>query len=138
MEDFGLLKGTQFDFGKEWTKKGESGPGSLEDCLTEATMETYMNKNGLRYKMNKTDKEREGLKLFGGLLPEVKFTVPGLNVDVNIVAPQVESVWEAFGFTARGGTEGGPGETPAMESRFSKSGFMPVESDVKDDAADDL
>ena len=100
MEDFGLLKGTQFDFGKEWTKKGESGPGSLEDCLTEATMETYMNKNGLRYKMNKTDKEREGLKLFGGLLPEVKFTVPGLNVDVNIVAPQVESIWEAFGFTA--------------------------------------
>ena len=138
MEDFGLLKGTAFDFGKEWTKEGASGPGSIEDCLSEATMETYMNKNGLRYKMNKTEKEREGLKLFGGLLPEIRFTVPGLNVDVNIVAPQVESVWEAFGFTARGGTEGGPGETPAMESRFSKSGFMPVESDVKDDAADDL
>ena len=100
MEDFGLLKGTQFDFGKEWTKEGASGPGSIEDCLSEATMETYMNKNGLRYKMNKTDKEREGLKLFGGVLPEFQFTVPGLNVDVNIVAPQVESIWEALGFTA--------------------------------------
>lgn len=100
MEDFGLLKGTQFDFGKEWTKEGASGPGSIEDCLSEATMETYMNKNGLRYKMNKTDKEREGLKLFGGLLPEVRFTVPGINVDVNIVAPQVESIWEALGFAA--------------------------------------
>ena len=88
MEDFGLLKGTQFDFGKEWTKEGASGPGSIEDCLSEATMETYMNKNGLRYKMNKTDKERAGLKLFGGLLPEVSFNVPGLNVDVNIKAPE--------------------------------------------------
>ena len=126
MEDFGLLKGTQFDFGKEWTKKGESGPGSLEPCLTEATMETYMNENGMRYKMNKTAQEREGLKLFGGLLPEFQFTIPGLNVDVNIVAPQVESVWEAFGFTARGGVEGGPGEPPAMESRFGDTG-------VKDD-----
>ena len=98
MEDFGLLKGTQFDFGKEWTK--EDGSNKIEDCLSEATMETYMNKNGLRYKMNKTDKEREGLKLFGGLLPEVRFTVPGINVDVNIVAPQVESIWEALGFAA--------------------------------------
>merc|ERR1712147_60405 len=86
--------------GKEWTKEGASGPGSIEDCLSEATMETYMNKNGLRYKMNKTDKEREGLKLFGGLLPEISFNVPGLNVDVNIKAPEVESLWEAMGFTA--------------------------------------
>mmetsp|Transcript_7558 Transcript_7558/g.22412 ORF Transcript_7558/g.22412 Transcript_7558/m.22412 type:complete len:248 (+) Transcript_7558:62-805(+) len=100
MEDFGLLKGTQFDFGKGWTKEGQRGPGSLEDCMSEATMETYMNKNGLRYKMNKTDKEREGLKLFGGLLPEISFNVPGLNVDVNVAAPQVESIWEAMGFTA--------------------------------------
>merc|ERR1719282_1239159 len=96
MEDFGLLKGTAFDFGKEWTR----ADGKIEDCLSEATMETYMNKNGLRYKMNKTDKEREGLKLFGGLLPEISFNVPGLNVDVNIKAPEVESLWEAMGFTA--------------------------------------
>merc|ERR1719263_1066837 len=73
MEDFGLLKGTPFDFGKEWTKDDGS---------------------------NKTDKERAGLKLFGGLLPEVSFNVPGLNVDVNIKAPEVESIWEAIGFTA--------------------------------------
>jgi hypothetical protein len=102
-EDFGLLKGTPFDYGKEWSKEG-AGPGgagtNIEDCLTEATMETYMNKNGLRYKMNKTAEEREGLKLFGGLLPEIKFNVPFLNVDVNIAAPQVESIWEAIGFTA--------------------------------------
>merc|ERR1719486_1277409 len=102
MEDFGLLKGTVFDFGREWTKDGmtEDQKGSIEDCMSEATMETYMNKNGLRYKMNKTDKEREDLKLFGGLLPEISFNVPGLNVDVNVKAPQVESIWEAMGFTA--------------------------------------
>merc|ERR1719327_1225220 len=62
-EDFGLLKGTPFDYGKEWSKEG-AGPGgagaNIEDCLTEATMETYMNKNGLRYKMNKTAKEGAG------------------------------------------------------------------------------
>merc|ERR1719263_2453530 len=73
MEDFGLLKGTPFDFGKEWTKDDGS---------------------------NKIDKERAGLKLFGGLLPEISFNVPGLNVDVNIKAPEVESIWEAIGFTA--------------------------------------
>jgi len=102
-EDFGLLKNTPFDYGKEWSKEG-AGPGgagaNIEDCLTEATMETYMNKNGLRYKMNKTAEEREGLKLFGGLLPEIRFNVPFLNVDVNIAAPEVESIWEAIGFTA--------------------------------------
>mmetsp|Transcript_359 Transcript_359/g.943 ORF Transcript_359/g.943 Transcript_359/m.943 type:complete len:214 (+) Transcript_359:32-673(+) len=89
MEDFGILKGTAFDFGKEWEG---------EDCLSEAKLETYMNKNGLRYKMNKTDKERAGLKLFD--LPEIKFTIPGLKVDVNIAAPEVESIWEALGFAA--------------------------------------
>merc|ERR1719362_1791204 len=96
MEDFGLLKGTVFDFGKEWTRSD----GKIEDCLSEATMETYINKNGLRYKMNKTDKEREGLKLFGGLLPEISVMIPGINAELNVKAPQVESIWEAMGFTA--------------------------------------
>jgi len=102
MEDFGLLKGTPFDFGKEWTKDGmnEQQKDSIEDCMSEALMEKYMNDKGLRFKMNKTAKEREGLKLFGGLLPEFQFNVPGLNVDVKIAAPEVESIWEAIGFTA--------------------------------------
>merc|ERR1719191_476452 len=82
MEDFGLLKGT------------------VEDCMSEATMEKYMNDNGLRFKMNKTAKEREGLKLFGGLLPEFEVNIPILNVDLKVAAPEVESIWEAIGFTA--------------------------------------
>lgn len=89
MEDFGILKGTAFDFGAEWQG---------EDCISEAKMESYLNKQGLRYKMNKTDKERAGMKLFN--FPELSFRVPFLNVDVNIAAPEVESIWEAFGFTA--------------------------------------
>lgn len=94
MEDFGLLKGTKFDFGAEW--RGE-------DCLSEAKLETYLNKQGLRYKMNKTSKERAGMKLFN--LPELKFTVPFLKVDVEIAAPEVESIWEALGFTATSNNE---------------------------------
>jgi len=102
MEDFGLLKGTPFDFGREWTKDGmtEQQKGSIEECMSEATMEKYMNDNGLRFKMNKTAKEREGLKLFGGLLPEFEINVPFLNVDLKVAAPEVESIWEAIGFTA--------------------------------------
>merc|ERR1719191_2105820 len=48
MEDFGLLKGTVFDYGREWTKSGmtEQQKGSLEDCMSEATMEKYMNEIG--------------------------------------------------------------------------------------------
>ena len=102
MEDFGLLKGTPFDFGREWTKDGmtEQQKGSIEECMSEATMEKYMNDNGLRFKMNKTAKEREGLKLFGGLLPEFEINVPFLNVDLKVAALEVESIWEAIGFTA--------------------------------------
>ena len=59
-----------------------------------------MNDNGLRFKMNKTAKEREGLKLFGGLLPEFEINVPFINVDLKVAAPEVESIWEAIGFTA--------------------------------------
>lgn len=99
MEDFGLMKGTKFDFAKEWSER--EGGTRFEDVLSEARMETYMNDKGLRFKMNKTAKEREVTpKLFGGLLPEIQFTIPGLNVDVNIAAPRVDSIWEALGFTA--------------------------------------
>merc|ERR1711924_416030 len=99
MEDFGLLKGTVFDYGREWTKSGmtEQQKGSLEDCMSEATMEKYMNDNGLRFKMNKTAKEREGLKLFGGLLPEFEVNIPILNVDLKVAAPEVESSGRPLG-----------------------------------------
>lgn len=91
MEDFGFMKGTVFSFKDEWGK---------EDCISEVKVEKYMNEQGLRFKMNKTAKERENLKLGGGVFPEFSFTIPLLNVDVNIAPPQTESIWEAFGFTA--------------------------------------
>eukprot|EP00633_Aureoumbra_lagunensis_P003394 CAMPEP_0197290924 /NCGR_PEP_ID=MMETSP0890-20130614/10317_1 /TAXON_ID=44058 ORGANISM="Aureoumbra lagunensis, Strain CCMP1510" /NCGR_SAMPLE_ID=MMETSP0890 /ASSEMBLY_ACC=CAM_ASM_000533 /LENGTH=210 /DNA_ID=CAMNT_0042763301 /DNA_START=67 /DNA_END=699 /DNA_ORIENTATION=- len=94
MEDFGILKGTPFSFGNEWQG---------EDAISEVKLEKYLNKEGLRYKMNKTEKERAGLKLFDG--PEIKFTIPILNVDVNITPPEVESIWEALGFAATSNNE---------------------------------
>ena len=96
MEDFGILKGTKFDFAKEW-----GGRGQFEDVLSEARLENYMNNNGLRYKMNKTQKEAEAApKLGGGLLPEVSFTIPGLGVNINVKAPRARPA--AFFFPLRG------------------------------------
>mmetsp|Transcript_25622 Transcript_25622/g.78824 ORF Transcript_25622/g.78824 Transcript_25622/m.78824 type:complete len:206 (-) Transcript_25622:161-778(-) len=89
MEDFGLLKGTKFSFGEEW--KGQ-------EVLSEVAVEKYMNSKGLRYKMNKTDKERAGLKLLD--FKPIQFSIPFINVNVDIAPPQVESIWEALGFTA--------------------------------------
>ena len=88
MEDFGLLKGTPFDFGREWTKEGmtEQQKGSIEECMSEATMEKYMNDNGLRFKMNKTAKERRP-QVFGAS-SEFEINVPFINVDLKVAPPK--------------------------------------------------
>jgi hypothetical protein len=41
----------------------------------------------------------------GGFFPEFSFTIPFLNVVVNIGPPETESIWEALGFTASGCVE---------------------------------
>mmetsp|Transcript_3722 Transcript_3722/g.9583 ORF Transcript_3722/g.9583 Transcript_3722/m.9583 type:complete len:148 (+) Transcript_3722:26-469(+) len=86
-EDFGLFKGTDLSFSGTWGR---------DAVISEAKMESYLNENGYRYKLNKTPEERDGQKLFE--FPEIQFSIPVLKVDVTIAAPEVASVWEAFGF----------------------------------------
>jgi len=82
MEDFGILKNSGIGFDDLW----EGQP-----VISEAKLEQVLNKDGLRYKMNKTAKEAEGLS-FG--------------VDIGpFKAPKVESIWEALGFTATSNNE---------------------------------
>ncbi|KAJ1444287.1 hypothetical protein M885DRAFT_553331 [Pelagophyceae sp. CCMP2097] len=56
MEDFGLLKQTQFSFIEEWSNQGRLRPE-----LSETQLEKYLNKEGLRYRMDRTaDEAKEG------------------------------------------------------------------------------
>merc|ERR1719203_1395859 len=79
MEDFGLFRGSKsLDYSGLW---------ETEDCISEAKMEKRFNSEGLRYKMNKTEKEASAFEpLFG-------------------IGPRVESIWEALGFTATSNNE---------------------------------
>ena len=82
MEDFGFLKSTGIGFDDLW----EGNP-----VISEAKLEQVLNEQGLRYKMNKTAKEAEGLQLGFDFGP--------------LKAPRVESIWEALGFTATSNNE---------------------------------
>merc|ERR1712199_94083 len=56
-EDFGFLKGTAFDFSKEWEDQA---------VLSEANTEKELNKDGLRYRMAPTEKEKMETGRTGG------------------------------------------------------------------------
>jgi hypothetical protein len=86
--DFGLFKGTKYSFDEEWN--------GLE-CISEVGLEKRLNQDGLRYKMNRTEKEAEEV---GPLGPDIR--IPFLGT---IKAPRVESIWEALGFTATSNNE---------------------------------
>jgi len=94
MEDFGLFKNTKFSFDDEW---------SGNEVISEAALERRLNKDGLRYKMNRTDKEADEV---GPLL-----NLPGFTVNLPLIGetylgpPKVESIWEALGFTATSNNE---------------------------------
>jgi hypothetical protein len=75
MEDFGLFTGTGIGFSDLWE-------GS--EVISEVGIENNLNKEGLRYRMNRTPEECAQV----GQL----FNLPG--------APFVASIWEALGFTA--------------------------------------
>mmetsp|Transcript_39987 Transcript_39987/g.125150 ORF Transcript_39987/g.125150 Transcript_39987/m.125150 type:complete len:156 (+) Transcript_39987:86-553(+) len=80
-EDFGL-----FGFEKEWENEF--------DVLSEARLEKALNDKGVRYRMNRTDKENDERELMD--LPSFKLGPIVIN------APKVGSIWEALGFTATG------------------------------------
>jgi len=89
MEDFGLFKNTGIGFEDLW---GEN------DVISEVGIEKALNKDGLRYRLNKTVQEAEAC---GNLadLPGFTIDVPGVG-PTYFGAPKVESIWEALGFTA--------------------------------------
>ena len=91
-----LLNGVQLPRSVTCRADDEVGiPNKIEDCLTEATMETYMNKNGLRYKMNKTDKE----KLLPKLLPKLPPKLPQVTHAFKALHP---GVWRVLAVTEKG------------------------------------
>ena len=82
MEDFGFLRNTGIGFDDIW---------GGNPVISERTLEKELNNYGLRFRMNRTEKECD--------------EIGNLGVDINIgplclKSPRVASIWEAFGFTA--------------------------------------
>ena len=94
MEDFGLFKGTKFGFDDEWEGV---------EAISEVGLEKRLNKDGLRYKMNRTDKEAAEV---GPM-----YNLPGFTVNLPLIGetflgpPNVADIWEALGFTATSNNE---------------------------------
>mmetsp|Transcript_11799 Transcript_11799/g.11330 ORF Transcript_11799/g.11330 Transcript_11799/m.11330 type:complete len:250 (-) Transcript_11799:305-1054(-) len=94
MEDFGLFKGTGIGFDDLWDGN---------DVISEVGIENELNKNGLRYRMNRTPEEGDEV---GTLLD-----LPGVKIDIPILGkvyfgpPKVANIWEALGFTATSNNE---------------------------------
>lgn len=94
MEDFNLFKGTGIGFEDLWDGN---------EVISEAGLEKALNKEGLRYRLNKTVKEADEV---GPM-----YDLPGITVNLPIIGetylgpPKVESIWEALGFTATSNNE---------------------------------
>jgi hypothetical protein len=94
MEDFGFLKGSGIGFEDCWDG---------QEVISEVGLEKALNKEGLRYKMNKTPEEAAQYEPLLGL--------PGFTVNLPLIGetylgpPRVESIWEAIGFTATSNNE---------------------------------
>ena len=87
-------------------KNSGIGFGDLWDgneVISEVGIEKSLNKDGLRYRLNRTEKEAEEV----GRL----YDLPGFNVNLPFIGetylgpPSVESIWEALGFTATSNNE---------------------------------
>jgi len=94
MEDFGLLKNTGIGFGDLWDEN---------EVISEVGLENALNKDGLRYRLNRTQKEAEEVGTLANL--------PGFTVNLPLIGetylgpPKVASIWEALGFTATSNNE---------------------------------
>jgi hypothetical protein len=82
--DFGLL-----GFEEEWAGN---------EVMSEVLLEKRLNKDGLRFRMNRTEKEADQVGRM--------YDLPGFTVNLPIIGetylgpPKVASIWEAIGFTA--------------------------------------
>lgn len=72
-----------------------------EPCISEVGLEKTLNRDGLRYKMNRTPEEEvDGLDF----LPSFTLNLPIIG-ETTIGPPRVASIWEAIGFTATSNNE---------------------------------
>ncbi len=87
-------------------KNSGIGFGDLWDgneVISEVGIEKRLNQDGLRYRLNRTQKEAEAV---GPM-----YDLPGFTVNLPIIGetylgpPKVESIWEALGFTATSNNE---------------------------------
>merc|ERR1719384_958580 len=94
MEDFGFLKNSGIGFGDLWDGN---------EVISEVGIEKSLNKDGLRYRLNRTQQEADEV----GTLMDL----PGFNVNLPLIGetylgpPKVASIWEALGFTATSNNE---------------------------------
>ncbi|GFH48814.1 hypothetical protein CTEN210_05290 [Chaetoceros tenuissimus] len=94
MEDFGFFKNTGIGFEDLWDGN---------EVISEVGLENALNKDGLRYRLNRTKQEADEVGRLAGL--------PGLTVNLPLIGetylgpPKVESIWEALGFTATSNNE---------------------------------
>lgn len=94
MEDFGLFTGTKIGFDDIW---------GGNEVISEVGMEKNLNKAGLRYRLNRTEKEADEVGTM--------YNLPGFTVNLPIIGetylgpPKVASIWEAIGFTATSNNE---------------------------------
>lgn len=87
MEDFGILRNTGFGFDELWNNN---------PVISERTLEKELNNYGIRYRMNRTEKECKEDDSLGVNLRIGPLTFRNANV---------ASLWEAFGFTATSNNE---------------------------------
>ena len=87
MEDFGFLKNTGIGFDDLW----KDNP-----VISERALEKELNKEGIRFRMNRTDKECEEIE---SLWRDIKIG------PITLKGPRVLTIWEAFGFTATSNNE---------------------------------
>jgi hypothetical protein len=92
--DFGLFKGTGIGFDDLWEGN---------QVISEVGLENTLNKDGLRYRMNRTKKEADEVGPLAGL-PGFTLNLPFIG-ETYLGPPSVESIWEAIGFTATSNNE---------------------------------
>jgi len=115
MEDFGFLKGTNIGFDDIW---------GTNEVISEVGIEKRLNKDGLRYRLSRTEKEADEV---GPM-----YNLPGFTVNLPLIGktylgpPKVASIWEALGFTATSNNEARQLEKiRAIEkARTSKQGVL--------------
>lgn len=92
--DFGFFKGTGLGFEDIWEG---------EEVISEAALEKRLNQDGLRYRLNRTNKEADEVGRM--------YNLPGFTVNLPLIGetylgpPKVENIWEALGFTATSNNE---------------------------------